>query len=181
MNIMKYKITLGCFALSLLAYHVSYAETGISGSILLIGNDPGGLQAQRASIWYQPPSLIWKNTNIFFDFSAGHWHASGAPVNRSLNAYAIAPIIRYYFMHNTFLSPFFDFSIGASYLTKTRLDRRNLGMHFAFQDQAGLGATLGVQQKFSLSFSFIHYSNGSLCDHNSGFTAPLMLNISYGF
>jgi lipid A 3-O-deacylase len=66
-------------------------------------------------------------------------------------------------------------------LNHTRLDDRNLGIHFAFQDRFGIGAFLGASDNISLGVHAVHYSNAHLSIHNSGITIPLVLDIGYRF
>lgn len=157
------------------------AYVGTNLTLPLIDKDPDGLHGFKASLWYQPESFIWKHWQIFFDAGYGDWWINGHASNRQLSIYSIAPVFRMYFRRNPFISPYMDLSIGASYITQTRFDTRNLGMHFSFQDQVAFGATIGKEQRLSISLSAMHYSNGSLCDHNAGITIPLLINIGYRF
>jgi lipid A 3-O-deacylase len=156
------------------------AQTGVTLTYPLIDKDPSHLQGYRTAFWYQPSSLTWPSIKIYFDVSFGHWWVNNVPANREINIYSIAPTLRYYFTQNDSFSPFFDLSIGASYLTRTRFAERNLGIYFSFQDQIGLGASFGPEQRLSISLSALHYSNGSLAGTNAGITIPLLLNVSYG-
>jgi hypothetical protein len=172
--------------LALLASAAANAgSTGLTLTLPIIGKDPSGnhsvTHGYRAAIWYQPDSFIWKNLRLFFDASFGHWWVNGHTQNKNLNIFSLAPTLRFYIMNTQTVSPFIDLSIGVSYLSNTRLDHRNLGEHFSFQDQVGLGATLGREQRLSASLSAMHYSNGSFCKHNIGITIPLLFNISYRF
>lgn len=168
-----------CFMTPVLAS--SYPHFGGSLSIPVITKDPEYLHGYRASGWYQPESLIWQQAHIYFDASFGHWWVTNSTVNKSLNIYSIAPALRLYFMQKKYISAFLNISIGFSYLSRTRIDHQNLGMHFAFQDQLGIGASFGEKHLFSVSLSALHYSNGSLCKKNEGITVPLMINAEYGF
>jgi hypothetical protein len=159
----------------------AFAEIGASFTYPVIDKDPPHLQGYRASLWYQPHSLIWQHVHVFFDGSYGHWKSASASIYQSLSIYALAPVLRYYFVTGTYASPFIDLSIGASYLTKTRFADRNLGMHFAFQDEVGLGVALGREQRFSISLSSIHYSNGSMASMNAGITIPLLVKVAFRF
>lgn len=154
---------------------------GVNVSYLLVNKDPNHLHGYRASFTYEPPHWIWRYVHVFFDAGVGHWYIDNTSYYRSLNIYSIAPVLRLYFRNSNTISPFFDISIGLSYLTKTRIDDRNLGMHFAFQDQVGIGASFGQEKHLSASINMVHYSNGSLCAMNAGITVPVMLNVSYRF
>jgi hypothetical protein len=147
----------------------------------LITKDPSHLKGYRGAFWYQPPRLAWQHVKIYFDLSFGHWWVSQYPENREINIYSFAPTLRYYLMQGALLSPYIDLSIGASYLTRTRIADRNLGIHFSFQDQMGVGASFGKEQRLSISLSAIHYSNCSMASTNAGITIPLLINVWYKF
>jgi len=159
----------------------SYQHVGASLAIPLITKDPEYLHGYRAAIWYQPESLIWKHVHIYFDGSFGRWWVTNTMHYKSLNIYSLSPALRYYFTQNRYFSPFLNLSIGLAYLTRTKIDSRNLGMHFAFQDQLGIGASFGAKHQLAVSLSALHYSNGSLCKKNAGITIPLLVNAEYGF
>lgn len=157
----------------------SYSGAAISAP--LISQDPPHLQGVRISLWHQPKALIWEHTKIFFDGSLGTWWLNHYPQYNTINIFSLAPILRYYIINNRFISPFMDLSIGVSYLSDTHFETRNLGMHFSFQDQLGVGASFGTEKHLSMSLSALHYSNASLSGWNGGITVPLMLNLGYRF
>lgn len=170
-------------ALCVISFSV-FAETtpyDITFTYPLAPEVPNDLHGYRFAVGYQPKALIWEKVRIYFDLSFGHWWVPGANVNQSISIYALAPMIRYYVIKESFISPFIEFSVGPAYTTRTRIDSRNLGMHFTFQDQLGVGFAFGKEQKLAVSLSALHYSNASTCAHNSGITVPLLLNINYLF
>ena len=176
------KLLIPLIGAACLSSSIAFASPyGFNISALLIGKDPNNLHAYRASFLYEPPSWTWKHFQVFIDTSYGHWWVGGNTIYKSLSIYSIAPVLRFYFVNSDYISPFADISIGPSYVTKTRFADRNLGEHFSFQDQVGIGASFGQKKNLSLGLSIIHYSNGSLCAMNAGITAPLMLNVSYRF
>lgn len=128
----------------------------------------------RVSLLYQPKYFIQPWIQLYFDASFGRWLQNEM-------IYSTAPIFRFYIQKTNLFSPFVELSIGFAYLSKTRLDHQNLGIHFAFQDQVGLGITYGSEQHLYTLFSILHYSNGSLSANNSGMTIPLTLTIGYRF
>jgi hypothetical protein len=159
-------------------------QFGVTLPILLKSKDPDGVHGYRAVIWYQPKAFIWgKNGryNLYFAGGVGHWWSHGAKANRSLNIYALAPVFRFYLTKTHYFSPYLEASIGPAYMTRTRFDKQNLGIHYTFQDEVGIGALLGKKQALYASLSALHYSNGRLSSHNSGITIPLILNIGYKF
>lgn len=173
-----------CFIGLLSCSTIALAEhptAGISATAPLIDKDPPLLHGYRASIWYQPKTFIWGNSQLYLDGSYGHWWVNAVPYYQTESIYAIAPVYRYYFTENAYISPFTDISIGVSYLTKTHFEDRNLGIHFAFQDEIDVGTSFGAQKRLSLIMGILHYSNASLSGWNSGITIPLIIKIQYGF
>ncbi len=156
-------------------------QLGVTLPVLIKGKDPEGVHGYRGIIWYQPQSLIWPRFEIYFTGGFGHWWAHGAKTARSLNIYSVAPVFRLYFKRYTYFSPFAEASIGASYLSRTHFSDRNLGIHYSFQDELGIGTTIGKDKRFYVTLSALHYSNGSMASMNAGITVPLVLNVGYRF
>lgn len=173
-------IIIGSLLLSSSAYATAL-QFGVTLPILLKSKDPEGVHGYRAVAWYQPQSLIWGNLNLYFAGGVGHWWAHGAKSNSVINIYALAPVLRFYFTKNDYFSPYVEASIGPAYMNRTRFSTQNLGIHYTFQDEVGIGALFGKSKGFYATFSALHYSNGRLSAHNSGITVPLILNIGYKF
>ena len=165
--------------------HQALADVGQIGAKLtvpLISQDPSHFHGYRGSIWFQPNCLTGSRVSLLFDAGAGHWWSNATSIGtRSLNIYTISPVVRFYLSKNNYISPFLDLSIGLAWLSETRLADRRFGMHFSFQDEASLGVALGASQRLFLSFSMLHYSNGSLAKTNAGITVPLLINLGYRF
>jgi hypothetical protein len=149
-------------------------------SYVAIPKEPTYLHGYQLMLNYDPQKFKWRKFNIYFDGGFSHFWVTNTPYYTTVNAYSIAPVIRYTFNKHGPVLPFLELSIGLAYLNHTRLDDRNLGMHFSFQDRAGIGALLG-NEKLSIGIQAEHYSNAHLAGHNSGITAPLVLNIGYRF
>lgn len=165
-------------AFSLLPSFVS-AAFGLRGAYVLIPKDPEHAKGYQASVWYDPETLIWRKFHLFFEADFSHYWVTSTPYYRTTSMFTIAPVVRYIFNKHFSISPFLEFSVGPSYLTHNRLDHQKLGEHFVFQDRVGIGAIIGEMQRLSISFNVLHYSNASLCNHNSGITVPLMLAVGY--
>ena len=103
------------------------------------------------------------------------------PITLTVNIYSFAPVIRYTFRRHGPILPYLELSLGIAYLNHTRLDDRNLGIHFSFQDRMGLGILIGATEQLSAGIHAVHYSNAHLSEHNSGITVPLVLDIGYRF
>lgn len=153
------------------------------GSFLyeLISKDPKNLHGYRVSMWYHPVSFSWTHADLFFSSGYGHWWISSTKRFNQLSIISATPILRLYFNKNSAYTPFFNMGIGLSYLSKTRIDTRNLGIHFAFEDLVGLGIAFGNKKQFAITANALHYSNASLSNMNAGITIPLLVNIDIGF
>ncbi len=151
-------------------------------SLPLIAKDPDGLHGFNFGLWYDPETLIWRQFHLYFDVLGAHYWVTGpTDTYHDINIVAVSPVVRYLFKEHLHLNPYIELSIGASYLSNTRFAGRNLGIHFAFQDRAGVGFTFGQKQQFSLGVHAVHYSNASLASNNSGITIPLMIDVGYKF
>jgi hypothetical protein len=156
------------------------SKYGATLSIPVLAKEPTPIHGYQMMVNYNPDSLIWKQLRLYFDggFSYLSTHSTHHSV---VNIYSAAPVIRYTFQRQRGVSPYLELSIGLSYLNQTRFDGRNLGIHMAFQDRAGIGALLGQAERFSLGVHAVHYSNAHLSEHNSGITAPLVFDVGYRF
>lgn len=175
---LRYLILGFSILLPVLTYGAPYY--GASVSSILIAKDPPSLHGYQLMLNYDPQRLKWRKFNVYFDGGFSHFWTNS--VNYStINIYSIAPVVRYSFKKHGPILPYLELSIGLSYLNHTRIEDRNLGIHFAFQDRLGVGALLGTSERFSMGVNAVHYSNAHLANHNSGITAPLVLNLGYRF
>lgn len=155
---------------------------GFNVSIPVVTKDPENLHGGNFGIWYDPETLIWRQFHLFFDVQGAHYWVNGPSTPyHDINIIAVSPVVRYLFKEHFMVVPYFELSIGLSYLSNTRFANTNQGMHFAFQDRGGLGILFGGRQQFGLGAHVVHYSNASLSSHNSGITIPLMVDLSYKF
>jgi len=166
-----------CLPLTALAW-----SEGFTISLPVVTKDPENLHGANFGIWYDPETLIWRQFHLFFDILGAHYWVTGPSTPyHDVNIIAVSPIVRYLFKEHFHVTPYFELSVGASYVSNTRFANRNMGMHFAFQDRGGLGIAFGAQQQYVLGAHVVHYSNASLASHNSGITIPLMIDFSYKF
>lgn len=175
-------VSLMSFLLCAIPIANTYAAYGAAFTLPLETSSPPYLRGYQIMLNYDPKTISWRNFNIYFDGGYSRFWVTNDTHNKSLNIYSIAPVVRYSFYKKGPVTSYLELSVGPSYLTKTRLDGRNLGIHFAFQDRAGIGAEWLINNH-ALSFSLhaIHYSNARLSEHNSGITVPLALDIGYQF
>jgi hypothetical protein len=174
-----------CFALTIffLASTTAHArdEFGLTFPIVLYSIDPENVHDYRAVVSWQPQKLDWDRFKLYFAANAGHWWSTSAQHNTTINIYAIAPVFRFYIHKSDLFSPYLEASVGPAYMNHTRFAKRNLGIHYTFQDEITLGALFGREKGVIIALSALHYSNGRLSSHNSGITLPVMLNLGYQF
>lgn len=171
-------LSLCCYLHPLLAKATPHY--GATGSYVAYSTEPPSLTGYQLMLNYDPEYFQWRKFNIFFDGGFSHFSAN-TPYYTTLNIYSIAPIIRYKFKQRGPFHPYLDLSIGIAYLNHTRIGCRNLGIHFGFQDRAGVGVLFGQAEKLSVGIHAVHYSNAGLSEHNSGMTIPLSLDVGYRF
>ena len=171
------------FSLLLLLPGLLYASSPYYGARLsyaAIAKEPSNLHGYQFMLTYDPQQFKWRQFNVYFDGGfSNFWVNSGH--NTNINIYSIAPVVRYTFKKFGPIHPYLELSIGLAYLNQTRINDRNLGIHFAFQDRAGVGVFLGSTENVSVGIHALHYSNAHLANNNSGLTLPLMIDLAYRF
>ena len=156
------------------------ATCGTTLSLPLIAREPSPVNGYQVLLDYDPVYPEWHRLKVYFDGGFSHLTTNTANYT-TINIYSLSPVVRYTFLCHGIMRPYFELSIGLSYLNHTRFDHKNLGIHMSFQDRAGIGAFLGISERFSLGIHALHYSNASLSSHNSGISIPLVLDIGYRF
>lgn len=155
---------------------------GATVSSIIYGKEPALFHGFQLMLVYDPELIQGRQFNVYFDGGFSHLSTSATPYYTTVNIYSIAPVFRYTFCQHWWnIHPFLELSIGLAYLNHTHFDSRNLGMHFTFQDRAGLGVFYGSTKQVSIGIHAMHYSNAHLSGRNSGITAPLVLDIGYRF
>lgn len=181
---LRCKILTVCFlllALSLPRLSNAQAYYGANFSYAAVAKEPADLHGYQVTLNYDPQRFQWRQFNVYFDVGFAHFWVNNTPHHTTVSIYSLAPVIHYTFKRRGPLLPYLEISIGLSYLNHTRIDDRNLGIHFAFQDRMGIGAFLGKSEKLSVGMHVVHYSNAHIANNNSGITVPLMLDIGYRF
>src|SRR5665213_1416918 len=94
------------FLISLVSITSAYAAPhyGITYAHSLIGTVPEHLEGYRVGAWFQPSSWQWQRLHVYVDASFGHWWVNGATYNHSLNTFALAPVLRYYFLEPSYFT-----------------------------------------------------------------------------
>ena len=154
---------------------------GANLSYVALAHEPEHLHGYQLMLNYDPQRFKWRQFNIYFDGGFSHFWVNNTPYYTTVNIYSVAPVIRYTFKRRGPVLPYLELSIGAAYLNHTRIENRNLGIHFSFQDRMGIGALLGASENVSIGVHAVHYSNAHLSSKNSGITVPLVLDVGYRF
>lgn len=160
--------------------HADQPSYGANLSIPVHSTEPDNLHGYQFMLNYDPQAFLWRQFNVYFDGGVSHFHVNTAH-NSTINIYSMAPVIRYTFKKHWELHPYLELSVGLAYLNQTRIENRNLGIHFAFQDRMGVGTLVGSSEKLSFGIHAVHYSNAHLSDHNQGISIPLVLDVGYRF
>jgi hypothetical protein len=182
MQIIVHQIaTILCLVL-LLMPNLSSASSHFGGtlSVPAVAKEPSTVHGYQLMLNYDPDRFKWRQFNVYFDGGFSRFWTN-TTYNSSINIYSMAPVVRYTFHRRGPVLPFLELSVGLSYLNQTRLENRNLGIHFAFQDRMGIGALFGRSENLVLGVHAVHYSNAHLSNHNSGITVPLVLDVGYRF
>lgn len=177
----KIRCIIVLFSLSCANFCFARPYYGAVLSYVAASKEPPDLKGYQFVFQYDPDQLKWYQFNLYFDLGLSHFKSSNALHNKSISILAAAPVIRYQLLERHMILPFLEFSIGLSYLSRTRIQHRNLGIHFAFQDRIGIGAFLGRSKNLLVGLHVVHYSNAHLSGRNSGITLPLVLDVGYRF
>jgi hypothetical protein len=175
------KLTVLVFCLSIISNLHATPHAGMTISLPIITKEPESLHGFQVMFNYDPDRFKWRKFNVYFDGGYSHFWVNSTPYYSTISIYSVAPVVRYNFKQRGPVTPYIELSIGLSYLNHTRIENRNLGIHFAFQDRMGIGAIWGSRDQFLAGIHFVHYSNAHLADHNAGITIPMALDIGYRF
>lgn len=104
-----------------------------------------------------------------WQLSFSDWDFDDGP-NDDLQVISVAPVFIYDLEERSSgLQPYIDYSIGFAYVSETKVDKDDLGMHFQFDNRIGLGIRFGPDQRHDLSISYRHISNAGLDNDNNGY------------
>lgn len=118
-----------------------------------------GLQWDFNRSWWQ--SETGRLTG-YWDASYSYWDGDSGSSNHSLS---FSPVLVYEFAGKQ-VRPYLEAGIGIAAFENTRLEDRELGSSFQFEDRLGAGLRFGQGQEVGLRI--IHYSNAGLQQPNDG-------------
>lgn len=136
---------------------------------------------QGFSVVYQ--RNVFHGAKIFsLDWGANiSWWQSNVKQDQFMT-FSLFPVFRFNFLHNKIISPYFYYSVaGPTLMTKKVVDDFEMGGHFTFMDNIGLGCFAGEKQKLNFELRIGHYSNGNIFPENKSVKVPLSLNVGMVF
>jgi len=108
-----------------------------------------------------------------WQLSLSDWDFDGEP-NDDLQVVSIGSVFIYDFKpRSNGLQPYIDYSLGLAYVSETKIDDADLGMHVQFDNRIGFGVRFGSDQRHDLSISYRHISNAGLDSENDGYDAVM--------
>ena len=141
------------------------------------GDSPEDFNLYRVSLKKDLNKYFFDNDYKFlpkyYESSLGFWNADDGS---SLISLSFTPVFRAYLFTIYNVQPYVEAGIGATYISKTKLQDENFGIHFQFETLLGIGIKIN---KFDFTYRMMHYSN-LVHEHNSGADFNLF-SISYTF
>lgn len=131
----------------------------------------------QRNIFYSPGifAMDW-GVNAGF-WKTGYVHDGQADRFFTLSVF---PVFRINWLHAKAFDSYFYYTIAApAYISSTRIDNQEVGRHFTFMDNMGLGFFIGQKRNLNAEFKIGHYSNGNLFPANPGVMIPLTLQLGY--
>ena len=143
---------------------------------------PKKTQQYGAQLQWFPQFSNWGWLQIYLQGGAEYLTTNLSGVsNKSMYTFGAGPMLRINILPGAIVNPYLVAGAEPSYLSRTRFGGRNLGINFAFRDTLGVGATFGNRHQFDANIAFIHYSNASIAQHNSGISLPIEFALAYQF
>jgi hypothetical protein len=97
-------------------------------------------------------------------------------------AFSAYPLFRFTFARTPLADFYASYSVaGPTLMTKARIDRRDLGTYFTFQDLLGAGVYFGKRRNLVAELGIGHFSYGNLFAEYPGTKIPLTFNLGVAF
>lgn len=142
----------------------------------------GNVETRRGITVDYERNVFHTKKRLAFDLgvSASSWKSDvQKQVFRTFSAY---PLLRYFLARTAPADVYFRYSLaGPTVVSPSRLDGRDTGGRFTFQDALGFGANLGRTRRWNAEFGIKHYSNGNIFPSNAGIKIPLTLSVGFTF
>ncbi len=93
----------------------------------------------------------------------------------------VLPSIRYNFEPNESFQTYIGVAAGPSLMTGNQLGYQEQGSHFLFNDYITIGAYLGENKEWEVSWSWRHLSNADMFLPNPGIDVPFSFSLGKRF
>lgn len=121
-------------------------------------------------------SAFLRNSEISFEAAIAHWRQSAR--DETLTSLILTPTFRHFFYELAETRYFWEIGIGLALHDANKIERREFGSFYNFEDHVGIGIQLTQQHNFTLRY--FHYSNANLKFPNTGIDF-IGLNYQYQF
>ena len=126
---------------------------------------------------------IFHGTRIFsFDwgFNVSLWKSHENREN--FYTFSLFPVLKWTFIRTRQADYYFCYTVaGPAFISKKTVDGKDIGEHFTFQDNMGIGMFLGEGRTMNAELRIGHYSNGDIFPGNEGVKIPLTFVLGYSF
>jgi hypothetical protein len=102
-------------------------------------------------------------------------------VNSEVHVLSVFPTLRWYFKETTYFKPYLNATAGPSIMSDNSLGYQEQGSRFLFNDFFGVGAYVGRDKLWEISWSWRHLSNALLFPPNPGFDVPFTFSVGRVF
>ncbi len=144
------------------------------------GGKAGSIEVYRAGLQKYFDDEIYSNElvvlNGFHEVSFGTFLGhDGDKIN--VIAYSPVFILKLKSFSSSYIKPYIDAGIGASYITRKKINGKRFSTGFEFEDRVSLGFSV---DNIDLYLRYMHYSNGGIKNPNDGIDIALV-GINYRF
>jgi len=97
----------------------------------------------------------------YFESSLNYWKG----VENEIYGIAFSPVFGFQLCNDCKYKPYIEAGVGASLISNTEIDDRNLSSSFQFENRVGFGVTV---DNIDVHIRYMHYSNAGLSKPNNG-------------
>ncbi|MEX0333368.1 acyloxyacyl hydrolase [Vibrio tubiashii] len=122
------------------------------------------------------------NPNVEFRMGVGYSYlTTNIEQNSKLHVVTVLPSIRYNFEPNENFQTYIGVAAGPSLMSGNQLGYQEQGSHFLFNDYITIGAYLGKNKDWEVSWSWRHLSNADMFLPNPGIDVPFSFSLGKRF
>lgn len=109
-------------------------------------------------------STFFSNAELSLEIAAASWRQSQR--DETVSSLIFTPTFRHYFFEHSNISYFWELGIGFALHDANKIERRDFGSFFNFEDHVAVG--LKLNDKHSVALRYFHYSNADMHFPNTG-------------